>query len=607
MRLPALVVIAIVGIGAGQVSVIQTQPANQPPRDVVKRAEPTGTARIKGRVVAADRGTPMRRATVSLSMVMPPPATRGQSVDVVSAAGRSGLPVQSMTMTPRRATTDADGQFEFANLPAGTYRVSASPAQYASQYLGMSYGATRPLGPYWPEMGEPIELKEGQSLDKINIALPRGAIITGRVLDENGEPLARVQVYTLGFPPGVSRGQRFGAGMSTDDLGQFRLWGLSPGEYVVVADARGNTFVPPNAPPETEEERLGYVTTYYPGTADEGTAQRVRVKGGEETQGIDIRVGQARLYHISGFVVDSKGSPLSGANGQLMRRGPAAGGQPGFFAMADAKGQFQMRNVPPGDYRLVFRQQQMAAPFSSTPPEPVEMASVPISIAGADVDNIMVATSLGTTITGQIVFEAGPPTGDVTAMRVFASASNMNDGAGVPSPPPATVAEGYTFTLKGLMGEYVLRTGVVNQFLKSVVVNGEDVTDVPREFKDRDRVTITLTSRVSSVEGNVTDTRDVSLAEAGVILFSEDKGSWRTTSVWTKRTSLDPKGHFRINGLMPGRYYIAAVPRQRLNVSGGDADVAFFEQLAKEATSLVVGAEEQRTVDLRLLDAFVRQ
>lgn len=611
MRLPALVVIATVGIGAGQAPIIQTQPADQPPRDAVKRAEPTGTARIKGRVVAADRGTPMRRATVSLSVVMPPPAMRGQAVDVLSAAGRSGQPVavapQAMTMTPRRATTDADGQFEFANLPAGTYRVTASPAQYASQYLGMSYGATRPMGPYWPELGQPIELKEGQSLDKVNIALPRGAIITGRVLDENGEPLARVQVYTLGFPPGVSRGQRYGGGMSTDDLGQFRLWGLSPGEYVVVADARGNTFVPPNAPPETEEERVGYVTTYYPGTSDEGGAQRVRVKGSEETQGIDIRVGQARLYHVSGFVVDSKGSPLAGANGQLMRRGSAAGGQPGFFAMADAKGQFQMRNVPPGDYRLVFRQQQMVAPFSSTPPEPVEMASVPLSIAGADVDNIMVATSLGTTITGQIVFEAGPPSGDVTGMRVFASASNMNDGAGVPSPPPATVAEGYTFTLKGLMGEYVLRTGVVNQFLKSVVVNGEDVTDVPREFKDRDRVTITLTSRVSSVEGNVTDTRDVSLAEAGVILFSEDKASWRTTSVWTKRTSLDPKGHFRINGLMPGRYYIAAVPRQRLNVSGGDADVAFFEQLAKEATSIVVGAEEQRTVDLRLLDAFARQ
>ena len=597
MRLPALVVIATVGVTAGQVPVTQ-----QPPRDVVRRADPTGTARIRGRVVSADRGAPMRRASVTLSVVMPPPAARGEAAD--PSVGRGSAPPPPMA--PRRATTDADGQFEFANLPAGSYRITASPAQYASQYLSMSYGATRPMGLYWPELGQPIELKDGQSFDKVNIALPRGAIITGRVLDENGEPLARVQVYTLGFPPGVSRGQRSGGGMSTDDLGQFRLWGLSPGEYVVVADARGNTFVAPNAPPETEEERLGYVTTYYPGTADEGAAQRLRVKGSEETQGIDIRVGQARLYHVSGSVVDSKGSPLAGANGQLLRRGPVTGGQPGFFAMADPKGQFQMRNIPPGDYRLVFRQQQMVAPFSSTPPEPVEMASVPISIAGADVDNIMVVTSLGTTITGQIVFEAGPPAGNVSNMRVFASASNPNDGAGVPSPPPATVAEGYTFTMKGLMGEYMLRTGIANQFLKSVSVNGQDVTDIPHDFKASDRVTITVTSRVSTLEGNVTETGDVQPAEAGIIVFSEDKASWRMNSIWTKRTSPDPKGHFRIAGLMPGRYYIAAIPRQRL-APGSDADVAFFEQLAKEATSVVVGADEQRTIDLRLLDAFARQ
>ena len=81
----------------------------------------------------------------------------------------------------------------------------------------------------------------------------------------------------------------------------------------------------------------------------------------------------------------------------------------------------------------------------------------------------------------------------------------------------------------------------------------------------------------------------------GVILFSEDKASWRLNSIWTKRSSFDQKGHFRITGLMPGRYYVAAVPRQRLDPSrAGDADAAFFEQLAKEATLVVVGADEQR-------------
>jgi Carboxypeptidase regulatory-like domain len=611
MRLPALVVIATVGLTAAQVPTIQTQPVTQPqqpPRDAVKRAEPTGTARIKGRVVSADRGAPIRRATVFLSMVMPPPSMR-ESVDQPIPAGRGGQPAP---MTPRRATTDGDGQFEFAALPAGTYRVSASPAQYSSQYLSMSYGASRPSGMYWAEQGQSIELKDGESFDKVVITLPRGAIITGRVTDENAEPLARVQVYTLAFPPGMSRGQRMGAGTSTDDLGQFRLWGLNAGDYVVVAEARGNTFVAPNAPPETEEDRTGYVTTYYPGTLDEGTAQRVRVKAGEEIQGIDIRVGQARLYHISGVVVDSKGKPVAGGNAQLMRRGPVALGSPGFFGMSDAKGQFQMRNIPPGEYRLVVRPQQNAIPFSSdTPREPVEVASVPISIAGADVDNLMVVTSLGVTITGHVIFEQEPPPNANTGagpMRVMAQPLSLTDGAGVISPEPATVAADGTFTLKGLMGEYGLRVAVPNQFIKSVTVNGEDVTDTPREFKASDRVTITVTSRASTVEGNVTDMRDVQLAEAGVILFSEDKSSWRINSIWTKRTGFDSKGHFRIAGLMPGRYYVAAVPRQRLDVSrGGDADIAFFEQLAKEATSVVLGADEQRTVDLRMLDAFARQ
>lgn len=465
---------------------------------------------------------------------------------------------------------------------------------------------------YWAEPGQSIEVKDGQSIDKLVIALPRGGVITGRVTDENAEPLARVQVYTLSFPPGMSRGQRSSQGSTTDDLGQFRLWGLNTGEYVVVADARGNTFVAPNAPPETEEERVNFVTTYYPGTLDEGAAQRVRVKAGAETAGIEIRVGQLRLFHVSGYVTDSQGRPLTGGNGQLVRRGPGAGGQPGFFAMIDPKGQFQMRNIPPGEYRLVFRQQQNMTPFSTEPPEPVEMASVPISIVAADVDNIMVVTSLGTTITGQIVFEAGPPAGNVGngtpgQMRVFATVSGMNDGPGVPSPPPGTVTPDYRFTLKGLMGEYVLRTGIANQVTKSVTVNGEDVTDVPHEFKANDRVTITMTSRVASIEGDVTDMRDVPLAEAGIVLFAEDKASWRISSIWTKRTGLDPKGHFRLASLLPGRYYIAAIPRQRLTLLGGDADVAFFEQLAKEATSVVVGADEQRTVDLHMLDAFGRQ
>jgi hypothetical protein len=158
------------------------------------------------------------------------------------------------------------------------------------------------------------------------------------------------------------------------------------------------------------------------------------------------------------------------------------------------------------------------------------------------------------------------------------------------------------------MGEYGLRVAIPNQYIKSVTANGQDITDVAHEFKSSDRVTITVTSRVSTIEGNVTDLGTVQVADAGVMLFAEDKASWRFTSLSIKRTGLDPNGHFRITGLMPGRYYVAAIPRQRLNLQGGpDAATVFFEQLAKEATSVVVGADEQRTIDLRMLDTFARQ
>jgi hypothetical protein len=90
------------------------------------------------------------------------------------------------------------------------------------------------------------------------------------------------------FVPGNARGMRTGNGGSTDDLGQFRLWGLTPGDYAVVAEARGNTFVQANAPPESEEDKIGLMTTYYPGTADEGAAARVRTRAGAETNGIEF-------------------------------------------------------------------------------------------------------------------------------------------------------------------------------------------------------------------------------------------------------------------------------------------------------------------------------
>jgi hypothetical protein len=510
----------------------------------------------------------------------------------------------SLSSGPRQATTNSQGAFEFTGLPAGSYRIFANSSQFSPQYLGMAFGGKKPMGFGSGDTGQPVQLGEGQSFDKAIIALPRGGVITGRVTDENGEPVTRVQVYTILFPPGSSRGMRMGSASQTDDLGQFRIYGLQPGDHAVVAEGMRNTFVPPNAPPETEEDKIGFVTTYYPGTADEGAAQRVRARVGTETPGIEIRLLQDRLYRVSGTVVDSQGQPLPHVNGQMMRRTPGTtGGGSSFGFNTDEKGQFQMRNVASGNYRLIVRQTR---PFTAGPgpqTDPGEMASLPVTIAGADIDNVMVMTTPGVAITGQVVFEQGPPSpipGMPGPLRVMAMVGNPDDMAGLQTPQPALVKPDLTFAMKGLLGEFLLRASAPSQYLKSVTVGGEDITDKPREFKSNDRVTITLTSRASTVEGNVSDGAGAPSTEAGVILFSEDKAAWRFNSSRVRRSPVDPSGHFLLSGLLPGRYLIVAVPRERLGMQIGN-DTAIFEELSKVATALVIGEDEERKVDLKIV------
>jgi protocatechuate 3,4-dioxygenase beta subunit len=593
------------------------QPAVQgPTRDPGRRPppEPTGTALIRGRVVAADTGSPVRRANVNLIPTPPPPpppptgtppgavTTTTSVATYVSNGTVNMIQMNGNFVRPRNAVTDAQGGFEFTGLPPGTYRVQASSGQYQAGYLGMSFGGKRPIGGGSVDLGTPIELTEGQAYDKVTIALPRGAVITGRVTDENGEAMARVQVYTMFYPTPAARGQRLGNSAQTDDLGQFRLFGLMPGDYVVAAEARSNTFVPPNAPSESEEDRIGFMTTFYPTAVDESSAQRVRTRAGSETPGVEIRMAVGRLYRLSGLVTDSQGRPAARASGSVIK-GTPGGSMSNYGFGTDEQGRFQMRNIAPGNYRVTVRQQMQRAGNGQVAPgsEPGEFASVPVNIA-SDVEGLLIVTGPGVTITGQIVLEQGPaslPQGATNSpMRINATPADPENQIGIPTPPGVTAAPDLTFTMKGMMGEYVLRTGVPGQYLKAVMLGSEDITDTPREFKSGDRVTLVMTSRASTLEGSVTDDKGEPVTDAGILLFSEDKASWRNNSSRTRRSNVASNGRYRMLGLMPGRYFIAALPRDRMS---GPLDAAFFEQLAKEAGTVVVGEDENRQADLKLL------
>jgi hypothetical protein len=598
-------------------------PFAQPPRDTVRRPERTGTGVIRGHIVAADTGNPIRRANVTLtSMPTGPigPSTRTSTITGGVPAGTVGV-VGGITTTTttavmqgrgtapllsaapigsRSTTTDDQGAFEFKELPVGSYRVFASTGQYSVQYLNLAYGAKRSFN----DPGVPIQLADGQTFDKATIALLRGAVIVGRVTDDAGEPMARVQVYGLWFPPGVPRAQRNSGGVQTDDLGQFRLFGLQGGEYTVVAEARMPTFVNPNVPPDTEEDRSGFLTTYFPGTPDEGTAQHVRTRAGVETTGIEIRMSKGRLFRMSGIVMDSQGNPMARAMGQLVRRAAGPQGMFGGFS-TDEQGRFQMQNLAPGDYRLIVRQRPPNFGPNGPEGEQGEMANVPVTLAGADLENLMIVTTSGVTVFGHVEFEQGPPPQPVGTMRVTAFPGEQEFGMFGPV-PRATVKKDLTFKLAGLNGEYLIREGgglPQDYFIKAVLVGGNDVSDTPREFKPQDHVTLLVSSRGATLEGTVTDAKGTPTSDAGIIVFPEDKASWRANSTRVRRSSPDAQGHYRISQMHPGRYFILATERGRLNTFPGLDYTAFYDDLSKEATTLIVNEDETRTVDLKVIES----
>ncbi len=176
----------------------------QPARDAQPQQPVTGTGIIAGLVVTEGSGAPVRRARVNLSA----PELRGA----------------------RSVLTDDDGKFSFSALPAGRYSLQASKPGY----VNITFGAKRPGRP-----GTPIQLVDGQKLEKANISLPRGAVITGVVIDEHGEPSPGTQVRAMRavMQTGEKTYQQAGQDQ-TDDRGIYRIYGLQPGEYIVNAVPR---------------------------------------------------------------------------------------------------------------------------------------------------------------------------------------------------------------------------------------------------------------------------------------------------------------------------------------------------------------------------------
>ena len=310
----------------------------------------------------------------------------------------------------RGALTDAEGRYTLDGLPAGRYTIRASKIGFVT----VAFGQRRPLQP-----GTPVDVRDDETLKGVNLQLPRGSVITGHLVDEDGEPMVGVDVRVLrhAYRQGERRLISTARDVS-DDRGLFRVFGLEPGTYYVSATARaagGRGRLRRGVARGGEiEESTGYAPTYYPGVTSMNEAVPVTVGIGEEVTNVSFPVQLVSTVRVSGIVLSSDGQPASPASVLLT---PDDNSQffPGaaLVARTGRDGTFDVINVPPGRY--VATAQTGGRRFDRR-----LSARQTITVAGQELPGLTLMLTPGARVTGTIVFESGTalPPSDVTRVRV---------------------------------------------------------------------------------------------------------------------------------------------------------------------------------------------
>ncbi|MFN8007021.1 MAG: carboxypeptidase-like regulatory domain-containing protein [Terriglobia bacterium] len=248
--------------------------------------------------------------------------------------------IQSQGGEPTSSTqTDANGEYRFENVKPGKYSLSA----YRNGYVDAVYGQ-KSGNPFSQRGGITLDVRAGQSLNSINLKLIRGGAIEGRIVDSDNEPVARAIVQVARYTSIRGKRQLVASGTaSTDDLGRYRLFNIPPGLYYLQSAYRGW---------ERQESGLSSPPTYYPGVMTPQEATKIQVRAGRDITGIDVTLVETKVYSVSGKAVGFDGKPFG--NGlvipmRLPMGGALWGSRP---AVSDFQGQFKLKGLFPGKYRI---------------------------------------------------------------------------------------------------------------------------------------------------------------------------------------------------------------------------------------------------------------
>ena len=610
-KFPIAAVLAAIVIASASRAFAAPQATQQvrPQQRVTTAAPATGTASITV-TVTTDDGTGIKGARVTAVQVPATASANAPGQAPVAPAARDG---GRGPVVQRQSRTGLGGVAEITDLPAGNYLVLAMP----------------PTGFVFAGAQERVEVKSGGRA-AATIRMRRGGVITGRVLDEDGDPVtgAMVEVLRISRLGGRSDTGNFST-QPTNDLGIYRVWGLSAGDYVVGAHFEDRSM-PSNDGTATTD---GYQPSYFPGVLAFDASRPVQVKGGQETGGVDIQLVRGRMGAVSGRVVDVASGGATGSNPggsvQLLPRGY----NPTFSTRGGSirpDGTFLITNVPAGEYYAYAVLALGRGPNSGR-----EAGYLPVTVNGEEV-SVTIQTNYGATVSGRVILEGTPPAqsgspgsaGRQAQVRVSArpvsdlymAVSGGDQASGVVRPDG-------TFTLTGLRGPVQFTASGGRAALKEIARGASDISGQPIELLGTERIddlVIVMTYDTGGIQAVIDDDSDQSMPDATAMVVPDDPDKWNAGSPFIRMarvspitaagtgfaastpgattTATQPTGSagigFEIPLLPPGRYLVVAL------ADGGvpsRLDRSAIDRLRESGSTVTVQPGQTATVKVKAI------
>ncbi|HLK64645.1 MAG TPA: carboxypeptidase-like regulatory domain-containing protein [Bryobacteraceae bacterium] len=298
------------------------------------------------------------------------------------------------------AITGANGRFSIPNIEAGQYRVSVS----RNGFVNLS------SDPLWHDGATVLTIAEGSTIGNIEFRMAPQCVISGRLMDEDGEALPDIPVTLLREMPMEHETTNWwpGAGQvgTTNDLGEFRIAGLRPGKYVLGANCIPHMGV-------QGQRRLGpadaaaWPPTYYPGTGDLKLAEPIEIAEGQDLRGLEMQLRKVRAFRVSGRLeLPANADP----RGWSVHLGPHHAGHAPWMPPADeAEVRFDFGGVLAGPYMLVAHCQEGKQRRTT---------QMPVEVADSDVDGLVVTFPSGSTLKGFVRSAEDPARFDPTTVHI---------------------------------------------------------------------------------------------------------------------------------------------------------------------------------------------